>query len=438
MIRQITGAEPLREPMSDQPLAATVLPRVNRHIEQPINPELGTESKAQNKYYLDSPGTALELLYSTPGVEFKQRTHQTDYYIINGDETPNFETEYVRIREENTQEPAGSGAPSGYICSVTYKSKAKRLDDKSLVRNQQTVRITDDEGYSLLDEFADRRVRQVVKERTTFNYRGAVINIDQGVAFSDAGQEPTKPLGAGCFIEIEHEVSDSETTQNILNLLGLAQATNISAPYANSEYFISRFNDRYKQHMVNKLELLEELSIKNGDYVEYDSKSGMLNKGVDWKHFLEDDTDTGFAKLAERDEGIQSSLINSINKKLGTVLNFIEEHSPGGDIVQAFSGNLTGYSPVSGIKTLKGVDGFKNYKLPTELLSSRITLEIRGLSNQHTSFDDGTRMFLTLGRLKTYDTNTAPVVVFLHKIFRTKSDKYSAPTNQWIERHKVR
>jgi adenylate cyclase class IV len=391
----------------------------------------------QAKYILDNPAELYHKLSLLEGAELVERVYQTDYYVIPQGIKPTFQSEYLRLREDNYQELPGTNIPQNeMVAYLTYKTTGEALSEDVGTRTSKTINLDFDQAISVLDYLTKRGVsfRKVAKERTVFHYNGTTISIDQGVQFTDES-EASNLLGSGSFLEIMQEDEHSSIDiDEFARELGIVEPK-ITEPYANVEFFISHYQDRLNNAAKATPEIPE---VNDFDFVDFDSINDTLITHVDWGRVLKS-ISSGQANAISNDVEKQAELISALKAKLGILITQIRENPDKSLAVTLTNSGQRGGQLSGSIKALRDIDGFSNYPRPKSLLEDYATFEIRGLAHYQIN-GDGVRVMLTVGRTK---NNT--VVFFPHKIYMSKSDQDDRGNGQksnspagWINRHQKR
>ncbi len=394
----------------------------------------------QAKYILDNPAELYHKLSLLEGAEQLERVYQTDYYVISHGVLPTFQSEYLRLREDNYQElPGTDTSEDGMVAHLTYKSAGEALSEDVEARTTKTIDLDYNEAISVLDYLTKCGVsfRKVAKERTVFRYKGMTISIDQGVRFTDETGS-SNLLGFGSFLEIMENDEDSNVKiDDVAEELSILEPK-INEPYANVEFFVSHYRDRLSKASKETGSKFEMSGINEFDLIDFNPVNNTLTTNVDWRRVLKG-INSGQAAALSNDTEKQSELLSALKDKLGILIAQIKEN-PNKSLSSILVNSGQRGGQLSGsIKALRGIDGFSNYPRPKNLLEDYVTLELRGLAHSQIQ-GDGVRVMLTVGRTK---NNT--VVFFPHKIYMSKTNQDDRGNGQksnspagWISRHQER
>ena len=394
----------------------------------------------QAKYILDNPAEVYHKLSLLEGAELVERVYQTDYYVILQDIQPTFQSEYLRLREDNYQELPGIYSPQdGMAAHLTYKTTGEALSEDVGTRTSKTIDLDYDQAISVLDYLTKHGVsfRKVAKERTVFRYHGMTVSIDQGVQFTDESGS-SNLLGSGSFVEImEDDPSSNARIDELAEELGI-QEPKITEPYANVEFFVSHYQNRLNKSSEVANDQFEMSGINEFDFIDFDPVNNTLTTQVDWGRVLKS-ISSGQANAISNDAEKQAELLSALKAKLGILITQVKENPDKKLAVTLTNSGQRGGQLSGSIKALRDIDGFSNYPRPKNLLKDYATFEIRGLAHSQIN-GDGVRVMLTVGRTK---NNT--IVFFPHKIYMSKSDqddrgggqKSNSPAG-WINRHQRR
>lgn len=308
--------------------------------------------------------------------KFIKRVAQTDLYFMPNGIQPDYQTSYIRLREEKLQD-----ADSESLFTLSYKTKSDSLGETGyLSRRQISIPLSEEQSCEFLD-YADSEAiphpRKLYKDRSIYELFGLTINVDSTVINDDNF--------VGSFIEIDSsDDADNTQSESVLDLLGLASNNAISLPYASVEQFKVRSTDNIadQNEQVNTSFGISHFNAATRTFVQgYDSHLISQNFSDEQKKLINDALD---------------------------------------EIVKDFSD----YNPVSCRKLYQSYksnkDAFKSYKSPlpyiefSTLYSKRIDSMIGG----------GGRILFSYVRLKNGSS-----CILVHKVCtHTEYDK-------WLDRH---
>ncbi len=400
-----------------------------------IETEYSTEhepvTERQVKFHLENAADVHAKLAALDGAKLVSRSYQTDCYVIPAGTQPTFHSEYVRLREESFQETkADTPVPDEPVVRLVHKSAAQKAAGVGEERIVHSTAMDIESAIKVLEAVAEKDLpeRTVRKERTSFRYGGLVVNVDQGVQFTDVSGE-RGVLGVGSFLEIKENKS-IVTADNLAKILGMSPDQEITEPYANLEFFTRRYAEPTRVETQPR--------VGEFDFVDLDPINNALTNQVDWKRVLKG-ISAGQAGAISRDPDQQQGLIDALHDKLSPLIAKIKEQDDKGMAIILANSGQAGGKIVGGIKLLHDVDGFVNYPRPKEFVSDYATFELRGLGHQQI-YGDGVRVMLTVAK-----TRAGQVLFFPHKIYMTKSSqddrgkghKSNSPAG-WIERHRSR
>lgn len=392
----------------------------------------GSAEEVQKKYCLDNPQSFISEIVDD-GAELQERLYQIDYYLTPAGITPDYNTEYIRFRDDNIQENStGNNTKDRY--ELTYKSAGSSLEKSLMTREVKTLHLDEEEALRVMEHLKTLTpfIRKISKERLVYTYKGATLHIDLDVSFADDRFGMNGELGAGSFIELSSSIKQNNSIKNQLLPELSSRFRKATAPYANVEYYINNFSSKDTVQHEDKFDQIEKDPIEDFSFVDFDPLKNSFTKSLDWQRIL-GDIDKGTRNQISRDPEKQDQLTKAIKNKLNPLLRQMEESDVSAQQIFASGGNslLTG-----SLRGLADIDAFSRYKSPKKFLDQCFTLEIRGLNNAHVD-GSGTRVFVTVARLKNMDKS----VVFLHKLYRTKEDKdYKSTARRnspagWINRH---